>query len=52
MFIQPKVIGRRTYFYLVCNVRDGKSIRKDFEKCLGTRQKVDELFRKYKEVRV
>lgn len=51
MFIQPKIIKGRCYYYLVCNLRDGGRIVKDFEKCLGTKEKVDTLFECYKKVR-
>ena len=51
MFIQPKKIKGKTYFYLVHSVRKNKTITKGFEKYLGTKEKVDALFEQYKGVR-
>lgn len=51
MFIQVKKIKGRNYYYLVHNVKKGNLVLKDFEKCLGNQEKVDDLFEQYKKVR-
>lgn len=52
MFIQPKKIKGKIYYYLVHNVKKNGVVIKDTEKCLGTKEKVDVLFEKYKGVRI
>ncbi len=51
MFIQAKKIKDKYYFYLVHNIKKQGLVLKDFEKYLGTKEKVDALFEKYKKVR-